>query len=95
MTYPTLTLAVRPEPPSEANTPRWQNAANCRDIDTGVFFSDLGGAQPYTKAREICRACTVRAECLDDTLRSDHGFSGGMTPRQRAAELSRRLRATS
>ena len=91
---PQLVLADRPPLADESRWPSWRNEANCLDTPTAMWFPEPG-VNDYAACRAICGACTVRAECLDDTLRSDHGFSGGMTPRERAAELSRRLRATS
>ena len=47
-----------------------------------------------SEARRICRQCDVRKECLDYALSfppSDlHGVWAGLTPRQLAAEASRR-----
>ena len=89
-----LVLADRPPLADESRLPSWRNEANCLDTPTAMWFPPPG-VNDYAACRAICRACTVRAECVDGARRGDHGFCGGMTPGQRAAELGRRLRATS
>ncbi len=78
----------------------WQNHANCRDIDTGLFFETNRALIPINTARlrMVCMACSVRRECLDEILyyesfHGDHiraGFQAGMTPDERAVEAARR-----
>jgi hypothetical protein len=47
-----------------------------------------------SEARRLCRACPVRRECLEYALEfpasDQHGVWAGLTPRQLAAEASRR-----
>lgn len=67
----------------------WRTAALCRTTDAeGLFVT--GAAQ--REARQFCRTCPVRTECLAHAL--DHqiefGVWGGMTERERRALLKAR-----
>ena len=68
----------------------WQDKALCAQTDPELFFPEKGcGARP---AKRICRACEVRAECLDYALNAGdrlYGVWGGMSERER-----RQLRST-
>ena len=67
----------------------WRHSARCRDEDPETLF--VQGAQ-QRDAREVCRACPVRTECLAHALdnRIRFGVWGGMTERERRALLRRR-----
>ena len=67
----------------------WRHAARCRDEDPETLF--VQGAR-QRDAREVCRACPVRTECLAHALdnRIRFGVWGGMTERERRALLKRR-----
>jgi len=67
----------------------WRHSARCRDDDPETLF--VQGAQ-QRDAREVCRACPVRTECLAHALdnRIRFGVWGGMTERERRALLKRR-----
>jgi len=80
--------------------PPWKADAECRRraIPTGDFYPGTYGAlSAYELLRGVCRACSVRAECLAyamDFERGEHhtmrhGVWGGLTPRERFT-LSRR-----
>ena len=65
----------------------WQDAGLCAQTDPEMFFPEKGGS---TKdAKRVCRACDVRAECLEYALATDQRFGiwGGLSKRER-----RRLR---
>jgi WhiB family transcriptional regulator, redox-sensing transcriptional regulator len=68
--------------------------AACRGTDPDALFVQ-GAAQ--NRAKQICRGCRVRAECLADALdgRIEFGVWGGMTERERRALLRRRPEVTS
>lgn len=64
----------------------WVEQAACRGSDPDVFFPSPGSRVDHL--RRICAACPVQPDCLDWALvaytnRSDHGFYGGSTPRER------------
>ena len=71
----------------------WTEGALCRQTDPEIFFPEKG--EKNTVAREICRRCEVREECLEyvDRVEADmpvydfHGIFAGMS---RAERLSRR-----
>ncbi len=49
-------------------TERWQRQAECRGIDTNLFFPPPSEeVSPEVKA--MCRSCPVREPCLDYALR--------------------------
>lgn len=64
----------------------WADAANCKNMDLDLFFPK-DGQNVSEFAREVCNTCPVLQDCLwyaNETY-SDHGFFGGMTPKQRKA----------
>ena len=67
----------------------WRHSARCRDDDPEALF--VQGAQ-QRDAREVCKSCPVRTECLAHALdnRVRFGVWGGMTERERRALLKRR-----
>lgn len=71
----------------------WWEHANCRGVDTELFFPERGEYhnQRTAEALNLCHACTVRDECLEDALdqRDVYGIRGGLSERQRS-----RLRPT-
>lgn len=70
----------------------WQTHAACAGADTRTFFTTRPAA-----AKEICRGCPVRPECLYDALDANapNGIWGGLTRGERLAlpELPRRRAA--
>jgi WhiB family redox-sensing transcriptional regulator len=67
----------------------WRQDARCRDLKRDELF--VTGAR-QREAREVCRPCRVRTECLAHALdhRIEFGVWGGMTERERRALLRRR-----
>jgi WhiB family transcriptional regulator, redox-sensing transcriptional regulator len=67
----------------------WRGAARCRSIDAEGLF--VTGAR-QREARQFCRTCPVRTECLAHALdhRVEFGVWGGMTERERRALLRAR-----
>ena len=65
----------------------WQDQANCLGVDPDLFFPERGAST--REAKEVCRGCVVRPECLEFALVNSEKFGiwGGMSERER-----RRLR---
>src|SRR5580704_12066609 len=65
----------------------WQSRANCMGVDPELFFPERGSST--REAKEVCRGCVVRDECLEYALANSEKFGiwGGMSERER-----RRLR---
>jgi WhiB family transcriptional regulator, redox-sensing transcriptional regulator len=72
----------------------WPAQAACRGTDPDRLFVQ-GAAQ--NRAKAICFGCSVRTECLADSLDNqiEFGVWGGMTERERRALLRRRPEVTS
>ena len=76
MTLPALDAdgwAVRP----------WARRANCLGIDPELFFPCRGSST--REAKEVCRGCVVRVECLDYAIAHGEkwGIWGGLSERER------------
>lgn len=65
----------------------WHEFANCLGVDPDLFFPERGAST--REAKEVCRGCVVREECLEFALTNGEKFGiwGGMSERER-----RRLR---
>jgi WhiB family transcriptional regulator, redox-sensing transcriptional regulator len=61
----------------------WQASANCLGVDPDLFFPERGAST--REAKEVCRGCIVRDECLEYALRNGEKFGiwGGMSERER------------
>jgi WhiB family transcriptional regulator, redox-sensing transcriptional regulator len=70
--------------------PEWQRYGACRGESIEMFVPSRGGN--FATARELCRRCAVRQECLDFAM-ADEDVVGmwGMTtaPERRAMRASR------
>ena len=73
----------------------WQLRANCLGVDPDLFFPERGAST--REAKEVCRGCVVRDDCLEYALANGEKFGiwGGMSERERrrirrARALSRR-----
>lgn len=61
----------------------WMSLAACRGTDPEAFYPPEGG-HSYD-ARRVCRACPVRAACLEYALEHDeYGIWGGLSESHRA-----------
>jgi WhiB family redox-sensing transcriptional regulator len=63
--------------------PAWQRRANCLGVDPDLFFPERGGST--REAKEVCRGCVVREECLQYALSNGEKFGiwGGLSERER------------
>ena len=61
----------------------WQRRANCMGVDPDLFFPERGASTK--EAKEVCRGCVVREECLEFALSNGEKFGiwGGMSERER------------
>lgn len=61
----------------------WQRLANCLGVDPDLFFPERGAST--REAKEVCKGCVVRNECLDYALANGEKFGiwGGMSERER------------
>lgn len=66
----------------------WRQEAACRGLSPSLFFSDDQGN--YRAARQVCRDCPVRFDCLEENLKEEDGFYGGLSPRERRLMIRRR-----
>ena len=75
----------------------WKARGACRQVDPNVFFPEAGDPN-LDVAREICRSCPVRLECLDFAVSEgiSHGVWGGASERERRRirRLKRRVQDT-
>jgi WhiB family redox-sensing transcriptional regulator len=76
-----------PDPDEWGARMAWRQRANCVGIDPDLFFPGRGSTT--RDAKEVCRGCVVRDECLAYamTARERFGIWGGLSERER-----RRLR---
>lgn len=72
----------------------WANVALCKTSKPDELF--VRGAEQH-KAKVVCGACPVRAECLAEALDNEieWGVWGGLTERERRALLRKRPNVTS
>ena len=66
----------------------WVDHAACAGMDVDVFF--LSGFE--SQALAVCASCPVRLQCLDAGLEETDGVWGGLTPKRRRSERTRRRR---
>lgn len=73
----------------------WQRFGACRGRDSAQFFhpdGERGGARSRRElaAKELCRACPVRAQCAAHalTVREPYGVWGGFTESERLRLLA-------
>jgi WhiB family transcriptional regulator, redox-sensing transcriptional regulator len=77
----------------------WQTRANCMWVDPDLFFPERGAST--REAKEVCRGCVVREDCLEYALANGEKFGiwGGLSERERrrlrrARAMSRRVSET-
>ena len=80
-------LQHRAQPDHSPEERSWHDQANCLGVDPDLFFPERGAST--REAKEVCRGCVVREECLEYALTNGEKFGiwGGMSERER-----RRLR---
>jgi WhiB family transcriptional regulator, redox-sensing transcriptional regulator len=68
----------------------WQRQANCMGVDPDLFFPERGAST--REAKEVCRGCVVREDCLEYALSNSEKFGiwGGLSERERRKIRRRR-----
>ena len=61
----------------------WKDLSNCLGVDPDLFFPVRGAST--REAKEVCRGCEVRIDCLEYALQNGEKFGiwGGMSERER------------
>src|ERR1700740_2069468 len=61
----------------------WKSRANCLGVDPDLFFPERG--MSTQEAKEVCRGCVVREDCLEYALANGEKFGiwGGLSERER------------
>ena len=61
----------------------WYELGDCQGVDTDLFFPERGASTK--EAKEVCRGCVVREDCLEYALANGEKFGiwGGMSERER------------
>lgn len=64
----------------------WMSDANCKDMDTNLFFPELG-VRISDLVKQTCATCTVNEECAwyANESNSTDGMFAGMSPNEREA----------
>ena len=77
--------------PAEAKG--WQDFANCLGVDPDLFFPERGAST--REAKEVCRGCVVREDCLEYALGNGEKFGiwGGLSERERRRIRRQRAQA--
>jgi WhiB family transcriptional regulator, redox-sensing transcriptional regulator len=70
----------------------WQSRTACRNADTALFFPDRG--ENATLAKAVCRACPVKAACLEYALLAGEKYGvWGMTSESERLRLRNKRRS--
>lgn len=61
----------------------WTEHAACRGLNPELFFPERGAST--REAKEVCRGCVVREQCLEFALQNGEKFGiwGGLSERER------------
>lgn len=65
------------------NREPWTDGALCSQIGQDMFFPEKG--EPSKPAKQICRSCEVKTQCLEYALSHGENFGvwGGLSARER------------
>ncbi len=79
ITTSSITVSAVPVEPD----PDWNDYANCLGVDPDLFFPERGAST--REAKEVCRGCEVRHDCLEFALQNGEKFGiwGGLSERER------------
>lgn len=64
----------------------WRELALCRQFDPDLWFPEAGEGDNGHIAKQVCRQCPVRLECLTDAIdrHEREGIFGGFSRNKRA-----------
>lgn len=73
----------------QTNRPKWFRDKNCFDEPVDTFYPAPGDVVRLRRAKEICKECRVRNECLNFALDTNERFGiwGGKSARERSLIL--------
>ena len=79
---------------AEGDDRAWQDQANCLGVDPDLFFPERGAST--REAKEVCRGCEVRQQCLEYALANGEKFGiwGGLSERERRRLRRQRAQAS-
>ncbi len=79
ITTSSITISATPVEPHAD----WHDRANCLGVDPDLFFPERGAST--REAKEVCRGCEVRHDCLEFALQNGEKFGiwGGLSERER------------
>lgn len=89
ITTSSVTVSAVPVEPEQD----WHDAANCLGVDPDLFFPERGAST--REAKEVCRGCEVRLDCLEFALQNGEKFGiwGGLSERERRRIRRQRAQA--
>jgi WhiB family redox-sensing transcriptional regulator len=89
ITTSNITVSATPVEPEED----WHDHANCLGVDPDLFFPERGAST--REAKEVCRGCEVRQDCLEFALQNGEKFGiwGGLSERERRRIRRQRAQA--
>jgi WhiB family redox-sensing transcriptional regulator len=69
--------------------PKWIHKSSCRGEDTNIFYPAPGDVDKLRLAKQICKECVVRKDCLQHALDNNERFGiwGGKSARERSLIL--------
>ena len=67
----------------------WQDGANCLGVDPDLFFPERGAST--REAKEVCRGCIVREQCLEFALQNGDVFAQSVTEKLLTYAIGRGL----
>jgi len=72
----------------------WSQYAECAIEGIGPMFPEPGDTEGIERAKAVCAACPVVAECLDDAMQRGerYGIWGGLDPDERQSLRRNKLR---
>ena len=63
----------------------WMDQASCKGMPVSIFYpeKDAGSKTKTNQAKQVCKNCPVKQECLEYGIAEVYGTWGGLAPRKR------------